>query len=121
MAKKFVELPVVSSIVPASAVPTVIETLLTAEQLAAYLQVDPAYVFEKTRSRCPNPIPAIRLGARSLRFKMSDIQAWIDAQQGTLTEKRTYRLSPSAKRRRKERDAARQTQRETTARKAVAA
>jgi hypothetical protein len=64
--------------------------ILTVEQVAHKLQVDPAFIFEKTRSRCSTPIPAIRIG-RYLRFNWPSIVAWLGEQEGTHAGTRSYR------------------------------
>ena len=64
--------------------------LLAVPQLAARLQVKPSYVLEKTRARCPSPIPAVRLG-RYLRFRWGTVLHWLDQMEGVATEKRVYR------------------------------
>jgi excisionase family DNA binding protein len=89
--------------VPIAEVPAKVATLagpepiLTIEEVAAFLKVTPAFIAEKTRSRCPNPIPAIRLG-RCLRFRVSSIQAWMTASEGVLKTKRVYRRQRRAAR-----------------------
>src|ERR1700678_2964507 len=43
------------------------EDILTPEEVAARLKVPESWVYEKTRARCRNPIPCLRLG-RYVRF-----------------------------------------------------
>jgi hypothetical protein len=43
------------------------DDILTPEELAAKLKVPDSWVYEKTRGRCRNPIPCLRLG-RYVRF-----------------------------------------------------
>jgi hypothetical protein len=43
------------------------EDIITPEELAARLKVPDYWVYEKTRGRCRNPIPCLRLG-RYVRF-----------------------------------------------------
>ena len=76
--------------------------VLTAEEVAALLGVDPSYIFEKTRSRCANPLPSHSLG-RYLRFFRSEVLAWVAAQPSD-RPKRRYRLSTGARRRLQERN-----------------
>ena len=38
------------------------DDILTPEELAAKLKVPDSWVYEKTRGRCRNPIPCLRLG-----------------------------------------------------------
>lgn len=78
---------------------SVIPDLMNAAQLAAYLQVPRTYISEKTRYRCANPIPAVRLGARTLRFRMADVQAWMTQQTGTLEKPRRYNRAVKKQRR----------------------
>jgi predicted DNA-binding transcriptional regulator AlpA len=67
---------------PAVAVPAVIVPLvepsdiLTLEDVAARLHVSPRWVYEKTRQRCSNPLPTIRIG-RYLRFLWTDVSGWL--------------------------------------------
>ncbi len=42
--------------------------ILTPEEVAARLKVPESWVYEKTRARCRNPIPCLRLG-RYIRFQ----------------------------------------------------
>jgi predicted DNA-binding transcriptional regulator AlpA len=56
-------------------------TLLTAEQVAAKLQVKVSWVHERTRERCPTTerIPHIRLpGGRYVRFAEHAIDQWMN-------------------------------------------
>ena len=76
---------------PVSASPIAFPELMTADQLAAFLQVPRTYISEKTRYRSSNPIPAVRLGARTLRFRMTDVQVWMTQQTGTLEKPRRYK------------------------------
>ena len=50
---------------------TVIEPLLTVKELARILSVPVKRVYELG-------IPAVRLSTRSLRWRMSDVQQWIE-------------------------------------------
>ncbi len=85
-------MPAKSSVVSAS--PKSFPDLMNAGQLAEFLQVPRSYVSEKTRFRCSNPIPAVRLGARTLRFRMSDVQVWMTQQTGVLEKPRRYKRAP---------------------------
>lgn len=54
--------------------------LLTAEEVAAMLQVKPSWVHERTRERCPENqrIPCVRLpGGRYVRFNEQAIIEWM--------------------------------------------
>jgi hypothetical protein len=50
--------------------------ILTLEDVAARLKVSERWVYEKTRLRCRNPLPCIRMG-RYLRFHWIDVSAWL--------------------------------------------
>jgi excisionase family DNA binding protein len=54
--------------------------ILTLSELAERLKVSEQWVFAKTRRRCADPLPFIRCG-RYLRFKWSDVSAWLSARQ----------------------------------------
>jgi excisionase family DNA binding protein len=54
------------------------EDILTPEELAARLKVPDSWVYEKTRGRCRNPIPCLRLG-RYVRFDWTSVAAWLTA------------------------------------------
>src|SRR6266567_1615091 len=51
--------------------------LLTPEELAVRLKVQPTWVYEKTRARSRDRLPAIKLG-RYLRFCWPEIVTWLD-------------------------------------------
>jgi excisionase family DNA binding protein len=53
--------------------------LLTVEDVAEMLQVPPSWVYEHTRQRSTDRIPAFRLGLY-WRFRVSDVLAWIERQ-----------------------------------------
>jgi excisionase family DNA binding protein len=57
--------------------PDSLSEILTPEELAALLRVTPSWVNEKTRRRAKNPLPALRIG-RYIRFRRSDVIAWLD-------------------------------------------
>jgi predicted DNA-binding transcriptional regulator AlpA len=61
-----------------STAPRVIDPsqILTLEEVAARLKVSPRWCYEKSRRRCLNPIPAIRIG-RFLRFNWLDVSEWL--------------------------------------------
>lgn len=54
--------------------------ILTLEELAARLKVSERWVYEKSRRRCSNPLPAIRIG-RYLRFDWMSVSAWLRKQE----------------------------------------
>ena len=58
------------------------EDILTPEELAARLKVPDSWVYEKTRGRCRNPIPCLRLG-RYVRFDWTSVATWLTAPQST--------------------------------------
>ena len=55
--------------------------ILTVEDLAAWLKVSPRAIYELSRSRSQargkHPLPAIRIHKKMLRFRRSDIEAWL--------------------------------------------
>lgn len=53
--------------------------LLTVEDVAEMLQVPSSWVYEHTRHRSIDRIPAFRLG-KYWRFRESDVLAWIERQ-----------------------------------------
>jgi hypothetical protein len=52
------------------------QDLLPIEEVARRLHADPAWVREKVRRRCSNPIPVYNLG-RHLLFDWTQVSAWI--------------------------------------------
>ena len=60
------------------------ESLWTADQVAAYLNVHVQTVYVKAAS---GDIPSLKIG-RGLRFRPSEVEAWLDAQQTTDNEVR---------------------------------
>jgi excisionase family DNA binding protein len=54
------------------------EDIITPEELAARLKVPESWVYEKTRGRCRNPIPCLRLG-RYVRFDWTAVATWLSA------------------------------------------
>jgi hypothetical protein len=52
------------------------DDLLSIEQVAARLRTDVAWVREKIRRRCPNPLPVYNLG-RHLLFSWPAVCEWI--------------------------------------------
>jgi excisionase family DNA binding protein len=61
------------------------DSLITAEEVAAYLAVSEAWVAEQARA---GEIPAIKLG-RYWRFRMSEIEEWLTARSSTVYKRRT--------------------------------
>lgn len=53
--------------------------ILTLPEVAERLKVSQRWVYEKSRRRCQNPLPAIRIG-RYLRFDWTDISTWLHEQ-----------------------------------------
>jgi predicted DNA-binding transcriptional regulator AlpA len=55
--------------------------ILTVDELAAWLKVSPRAIYELSRSRSQargkHPLPAIRIHKKMLRFRGSDIEAWL--------------------------------------------
>jgi hypothetical protein len=52
--------------------------LLTPVQLAERLQVSRAWVTEKTRRRCIDPVPHMRIG-KYVRFHWPAVSAWLES------------------------------------------
>jgi len=67
-----------SSWAEASACLVKAEDIITPEELASRLKVPDSWVYEKTRGRCRNPIPCLRLG-RFVRFNWVAVAAWLTA------------------------------------------
>jgi hypothetical protein len=54
------------------------EDILTPRELSKRLKVSEAWIFSKTRSRCRNPLPAMRVG-RVLRFSWPRVSDWLES------------------------------------------
>jgi len=70
------------SAVPAVAVPqNAIDPsqILTLKEVAERLKVSERWIYEKSRRRCQNPLPVIRIG-RYLRFNWLEVSAWLNRQ-----------------------------------------
>src|ERR1700692_1175313 len=52
----------------------------TLAELAERLKVSERWVYEKSRRRCQNPLPCIRIG-RYLRFDWTSVSAWLRQQE----------------------------------------
>jgi predicted DNA-binding transcriptional regulator AlpA len=52
------------------------EDILTPAEVAARLKVPESWVYEKTRARCRNPMPCLRLG-RFIRFDWNAVINWL--------------------------------------------
>jgi predicted DNA-binding transcriptional regulator AlpA len=56
--------------------------LLTIDECAALLKVTPRSVYEMTsargRARSQHPLPCLRLNSKCIRFRLEDIQAWLE-------------------------------------------
>ena len=52
------------------------EPILTMEDVAQRLRIEPGSVYELTRRRCARPLPVFRVG-KFLRFRWSEIEKWI--------------------------------------------
>jgi excisionase family DNA binding protein len=55
------------------------QQILTIDELASRLKTSRRWVYEKSRRRCQNPLPAIHIG-RYLRFNWVDVSAWLRSQ-----------------------------------------
>jgi excisionase family DNA binding protein len=53
------------------------EPILTVEQAAEILQLKPSTIYELTRRRNSHPLPVHKAG-KFLRFRRSEIEAWLD-------------------------------------------
>jgi excisionase family DNA binding protein len=53
--------------------------ILTPEEVAARLKVPETWVYEKTRARCRNPMPCLRLG-RYIRFDWNAVITWLSVE-----------------------------------------
>ena len=66
--------------------------ILTPEELAQRLKVSVAWITEKRRPRCPNPIPALPIG-KQIRFDWDSVVKWLEdcaaADAKSLRERRT--------------------------------
>ena len=54
--------------------------ILTLPELAERLKVSERWVYEKSRRRCQNPLPCIRIG-RYLRFDWTSVSSWLRQQE----------------------------------------
>jgi hypothetical protein len=54
--------------------------LLTPGELAARLKVRRSWVYEKTRARCRDPLPVMRIG-KYMRFHWPDVVVWLQQHQ----------------------------------------
>ena len=55
------------------------DVLLTVREVAELLQVPASWVYERTRKRSADRIPAFRLG-KYWRFREADVLAWVERQ-----------------------------------------
>ncbi len=53
------------------------EPILTIEDVAQRLRIEPRTVYELTRRRARRPLPVLRVG-KFLRFRWSHIEKWLD-------------------------------------------
>ena len=67
---------------------------ITPQQLAEMLSLPMSFIYEHTRKGSPDPIPgAFRFG-KHLRFRLDDIEKWVEKHEkrpmvtGTVTERR---------------------------------
>ena len=65
-------LPAIAS----SPVSNSLEEILTGEQVATRLKLEPSTVYELTRRRNKRPMPSYRAG-KYLRFYWSEVEAWL--------------------------------------------
>lgn len=52
------------------------DDILTPEEVAKRLKVPKRWVYEKTRQRCPSPIPCFRIG-KYIRFSWRIVSQWV--------------------------------------------
>ena len=57
------------------------DDILTPEELAKRLKLPVTWVREKTRSRCPDPMPCFRIG-RYVRFDWKRVAEWLRSTEG---------------------------------------
>ncbi len=69
------------------------ENILTPEEVAERLKVPPSWVYEKTRARCRNPIPCLRLG-RYVRFDWAAVVTWLSQEAKSEPHAKRPGLSP---------------------------
>lgn len=72
------------------------EDILTPEEVAVRLKVPESWVYEKTRARCRNPMPCLRLG-RYIRFDWNAVIKWLTAGADQETNATRTSLSPKRK------------------------
>lgn len=53
--------------------------IMTPAEVAQWLRVPESWVYEKTRRRCGNPLPCLRIG-RYIRFDRRRIARWLEGQ-----------------------------------------
>jgi hypothetical protein len=68
--------PAVPSLTDVPASPIDPTLILTLDELAARLKVSKRWVYEKSRRRCLDPLPVIRIG-RYLRANWLDVSEWL--------------------------------------------
>jgi excisionase family DNA binding protein len=57
------------------------DAVLTLEEVASLLKLEPSTVYSLTRARSKSPIPHIKI-ARKLRFRRSSVLAWLSDLEG---------------------------------------
>jgi excisionase family DNA binding protein len=50
--------------------------ILTLDEVAQRLKVNPRWVYERTRKRSADPIPFTKFGKKTLRFDWAAVSAW---------------------------------------------
>ena len=59
-----------------------VDEILTVEDLAGWLKLKPRQIYELTRQRgqvrSECPLPVLRFHSKALRFRRSDVEAWLD-------------------------------------------
>ena len=74
--KTIQQMPIIAADSPSRASPSSFERLLTAKEVAPLLGVGVSTVYEWQRKGL---IPYIRLPGHGVRFRASDLQAWIES------------------------------------------
>jgi hypothetical protein len=69
-----------SEVVPFHHAPIDPSQILTLAELAERLKASQRWAYEKSRRRCLNPLPAIRI-VRYLRFDWTSVSAWLRQQE----------------------------------------
>jgi excisionase family DNA binding protein len=72
-----------------------LDDLLDVDELAALLKVPPSFVYDKCRRAERNPLPFLRCG-KFLRFRRSDVEAWLELRRQGGRPRRPRRIGAAA-------------------------